>query len=111
MFRCRSTRNVQQGGWLLQETSVTGTLSCTWGRVHVALPLDHLPTPFGLMSLPPPRCYFLFLPWKVSQLVLTWIPPPAPDSPALIECLRDNLHFSSPPGAPSEAAADVSYTA
>lgn len=63
------------------------------------------------VTSPPLRCYFLFLPWKVSQLVLTWIPPPAPDSPALIECLRDNLHFSSPPGAPSEAAADVSYTA
>lgn len=35
-------------------------------------------------------------PWLSSDGVFTWIPPPAPDSPSLIECLRDNLHFSLP---------------
>lgn len=83
----------------------TGTLSCTWGVCTWAVgtgssasgsPADSFWVDVTFLT----HRYFLFLPWKVSQLgsiaAFTWIPPPAPDSPTLIECLRDNLHFPLP---------------
>lgn len=75
-----------------------GPLSCTWGACTWGVGSAASGSPadsFRVHVTFLPRRHFLFSRLG-SVAAFTWIPPPAPDSPTLIECLRDNLHFLLP---------------